>query len=408
MPKDNTKTPVDEAPAHNPTQPAMKWWRGPLVPYMVLSASLSMGYGSVFTLLAEFRERFGFSETELGMISASGFFAGFAAQIGLSRYADRGFTRQLIWAGIFSATLGMVLLTFATAYWQFVGARVLFGLGTGAVGPALRRLIISRDPDNMGENLGRLVSVEIAGFVLGPAMAALVAEFAGIRGPFVVLAVLYALLALPLMRLDLSTTGTSKERFPVRGLLAQPQIMVGLLMAVALYTTIGMFEAIWAVLLDDLGAGTVLIGVSLSLFTVPMILLAPTGGRLAAKHGALRVTKWTIPGAMIAMLVYAWSGNLWVVLLASLFHAFADSFSFPGAQVHVAQSAPTEQIAAAQGLFSSTGTLTSGLVAAAAGVLYDRSGPELLFTSGVSVMAFALVAALLIDRRAHAAVSLDA
>ncbi|KAG1648191.1 Peroxisomal bifunctional enzyme [Nymphon striatum] len=126
-----------------------------------------MGYGSVFTLLAEFRKRFGFSETELGIITAVGFFAGFVAQIGLARYADRGYTKHLIWAGIASATFGMLALTVADQYWQFVAARTLLGLGSGAVAPALRRLIISRDPEHLGENLGKLTAMEITGFVLG-------------------------------------------------------------------------------------------------------------------------------------------------------------------------------------------------------------------------------------------------
>ena len=50
-----------------------------------------------------------------------------------------------------------------------------------------------------------------------------------------------------------------------------------LAVAVAFYVTIGMFEAIWAVLLRDRGAETWLIGLTLSLFTVPMIFLAPIG-----------------------------------------------------------------------------------------------------------------------------------
>jgi len=39
--------------------------------------------------------------------------------------------------------------------------------------------------------------------------------------------------------------------------------------SIAFYTTIGMFEAVWALLLKDLGAGRLLIGLTLSFFTVP-------------------------------------------------------------------------------------------------------------------------------------------
>ena len=62
-----------------------------------------------------------------------------------------------------------------------------------------------------------------------------------------------------------------------------------LAIAVAFYVTVGMFEAIWAVLLRDHGAETWLIGLTLSLFTVPMIFLAPIGGRTAQRRGPLHV-----------------------------------------------------------------------------------------------------------------------
>ena len=40
--------------------------RDPNLPYYLVTAVLIMGYGSVLTLLAEFRRQFGFSESELG------------------------------------------------------------------------------------------------------------------------------------------------------------------------------------------------------------------------------------------------------------------------------------------------------------------------------------------------------
>ena len=56
---------------------------------------LSAGYGSVYTLLAVIREAFGFSTAQVGVIGGAGFLAGFLAQVGLSRYADRGHTGAL-------------------------------------------------------------------------------------------------------------------------------------------------------------------------------------------------------------------------------------------------------------------------------------------------------------------------
>ena len=38
-----------------------------LWPYFALSGSVTLGYGSIYALLADLRDRFGFSEAELGV-----------------------------------------------------------------------------------------------------------------------------------------------------------------------------------------------------------------------------------------------------------------------------------------------------------------------------------------------------
>ncbi|MFN8027332.1 MAG: hypothetical protein U0W40_13540 [Acidimicrobiia bacterium] len=50
-----------------------------------MSGVMSLGYGSVYTLLADLRDEYGFTGTQLGLSSAAGFFAGFGAQLGLAR-----------------------------------------------------------------------------------------------------------------------------------------------------------------------------------------------------------------------------------------------------------------------------------------------------------------------------------
>src|SRR5690606_12426288 len=109
-------------------------------------AGLSGGYGAVFALLADFRDRFGFTESEIGLFAAVGFFAGFAAQLGLSTFADRGHATLMIRVGLVCAVIGMGWMVFATELWQFVMARLLFGLSSGAAAPAIRRMVINADP----------------------------------------------------------------------------------------------------------------------------------------------------------------------------------------------------------------------------------------------------------------------
>ena len=373
---------------------------GKLLPYCLVAGSMSLGYGSIYTLLADLRDRYGFSEAQLGVIVAAGFLAGFVTQLALARLADRGHAPLLVRGGILLAMGAMIGSAVATQFWAFLLARLLLGLGSGAVGPAIRRIVITRDPDAVGANLGRLAAFDVAGFVLGPLVAAVVAEALGIRAPFVFLAAVFVGVFLLASRLDLTAgLGGIRSRHPLRVLLVRPAIQATLAACVAFYLTVGMFEAIWAVLLRDHGAETWLIGLTLSLFTVPMIFLAPIGGRQAQARGPLRVVSVSLTIATICTFSYGVLPSLWMLLAVSLVHAVADSFTMPSNQVAAALGSPPEHLSAAQGLLGATGLAAAGLTGLVAGFVYEEAGRIAVCTGTALVMTVFLLIAITLGRR---------
>ena len=364
---------------------------------------MSLGYGSIYTLLADLRDRFGFTGTQLGLIVAAGFFAGFAAQLLLARYADRGHAAFMVRAGVLVAALAMIGSALASAFWAFVLARLLLGLGSGTVGPAIRRIVITHDPDHVGGNLGRLASFDVAGFLLGPLLAAVAAEVLSIRAPFWFLGVVLVGVLLSTLRLDLTAGTVAAPRRAVRELLAIPAVQATLCMAVAFYVTVGMFEAIWSLLLKDHGAETWLIGLTLSLFTVPMIFLAPIGGRVAQQRGPVHIVTVSLGIATVCTFAYGVLPSLWMLLGVSLVHAMADSFTMPGNQVSAAISSPPEHVSSAQGLLGATGLATAGATGLLAGFLYEEWGRFAVTTTSAAVMvAFLVLARLRVLGRADA------
>jgi MFS family permease len=356
------------------------------LPYFIVSGSLSLGYGSIYTLLPDLRDELGFSEQELGVLVGVGFFAGFFAQVALSRYADRGYASIMVRSGIVIAAIAALTCAVSTELWQFILARAFLGLGSGIVSPAIRRVVIARDPDRIGENLGKQGSFDISGFVLGPAMAAGISQIFDFQAPFWALFVLYVGIFFVGMRLDLSATRTASRGRALRTLLALPTIRAALAASIAFYVTIGMFEAVWALLLKDLGAGRILIGTTLSFFTVPMIFLAPTGGRYAQRYGPLRVAGFSIAVATLCTLSYGFL-PLWPLLIVSVVHAVADSFTMPANQVAVAMSSPPEHVAAGQGLLGAVGVAVAGTVGIVAGGVYGDLGRGPLFIGTAATMA---------------------
>ena len=92
---------------------------------------------------------------------------------------------------------------------------------------------------------------EIGGFLVGPLMSAVLAEFYGYRAPFVVLAVITAAFVPRIARLPVDPGSVTEERRVVRALVAQPGIRAVLICAFGWFSMIGVFEAVWAVMLTD-------------------------------------------------------------------------------------------------------------------------------------------------------------
>lgn len=373
------------SPSTGDTPPASLWL------LFIVTGLMSIGYGLVFTLLADIRDRFGFGDSAVGLIAFAGFASGFAAQMFLSRYADRGHTALMVRVGMAVAALSMLGMVFATDLWQWVGGRLLFGVGTGMVAPAVRRVVIARDPARVGANLGRQTAFDVGGFVLGPLIAAVLAQFFGLRAPFLFLTVVYVGVFLLIGRVDLRSGPQDSSHRSVRDLIRRPAMQSALASAIAFYLTIGMFEAIWAILLRDLDAPTWLIGVTVSAFTLPMILFAPRGGALAQSRGPLGVLTISITVAAVCTFIYG-IGPLWVLIVVSGVHASADAFTMPGNQVAVAMSSPPEQLAAGQGLLGATGLAVAGLAALGGSALYGLGRFTVFTTTAVLMVVFLLIA----------------
>jgi MFS family permease len=353
----------------------------------LLTALMSLGYGSVFTLLADIRDTYGFTDGQVGIIAFAGLFTGVLSQLFLARYSDRGYAILMMRAGIAFASLGMAWMVFSTSLWQWIAARLLLGLGSGMVGPAIRRIIIARDPQRVGANLGRQTAFDVAGFVLGPALAAILAQLFGLRAPFIVLSIAFFVAIFLIGKITTPDDAAASEPSAEArtSLLRVPAMQSALFAAIAFYLTIGMFEALWSILLRDEGADTWLIGLTLSLFTIPMIIFAPKGGALAQRRGPIRVVTISITIAAVATCLYGFL-PLWLLIAISGIHAVADAYTMPANQVAVAIASPPDQLGAGQGLLGATGLAIAAAAALIGAGVYDAFGREVIFAGTAFLM----------------------
>ncbi|MCH2170834.1 MFS transporter [Myxococcota bacterium] len=359
---------------------------------------LMAGYGSIYALFAVIRETFGFTAWEIGLIGGSGFAAGFVAQVGLSRFADRGHTPVMFRVGLACSGVGSLGMAWSESIEGFIVSRMLLGLGSGAFLPAVRRVLIASQPDQAGERLGWMASLEMGGFMTGPILASLIHAQFGLQTTFGFLALGLLILAPFALRTPIPTTQSARDPRAIRVLLALPAVRGVLLASLAFYLTVGLFEATWAVLLSDRGASQFFIGATLSVFGLPMLFLPPWAGRLAQRHGALRVAACGIAVAIPCMALYGVVESLIGLAVIVILHSVADAFTMPSLQLGIGRASPPEHLASGQGLLGATGQFMAASTALVGGALYDAGGPIWLFTLGSFTMVPLLVAAVTVGR----------
>ena len=69
-------------------------------------------YGVMFTMLDDYRNSFGITESALGLIVGVGFFTSFIGQVSIAPLADRGRARQLIILGLSLEVFGCIGMAF--------------------------------------------------------------------------------------------------------------------------------------------------------------------------------------------------------------------------------------------------------------------------------------------------------
>ena len=381
-----------------------------MLQFGLMTALLASGYGVMFTVLDDFRDEYGIEAHWLGLIVGIGFLAGFLSQVFVAPIADRGHARRVVLLGLVLNVVGMLGMAAGETLPVLLVARFVSGIGIGMAVPAVRRIVINEDPANLGSNVGLLLAADVAGFAAGPAISALLVPSYGIPAPFLVIAGA-TLLCMPIMmRVRVTEAVEAPKRRFAFDLLRDRPMIAALMMGAAVFLMIGTFDALWAIVLDDLEASEWVANIGITLFALPLVFLSSWGGRLAQRIGPFRLG----PLGLILGAGFMFSYGLLPTGLAmfgvGIFHGISDGITVSSTGVAVGLAAPVDRQAGAQGMLGAAETLTAGVTSVLAGVLYTVGGRTLAYTVcavvmvGLAVGAYVLVGA---DYRNRQAMHLD-
>ena len=356
----------------------------------------------MFTVLDDFRDTYGIKGAALGLIVAVGFFSSFFAQVLVAPMADRGRARLLVLIGIAFEVVGLIGMAAGRTVGVLVAARIVMGVGAGAALPALRRIVIIADPDNLGSNLGNLLAADVAGFAAGPAISAVLVSPFGLAAPFIVIAAA-TVAFVPVMvrvhvneRTEASRDRATETRFAF-DLLGNRAYVAALCLGAAVFLMIGTFDALWVLVLDDLDTAEWIANLGITMFAIPIFLLGPVGGRLAQRVGPFRVGTIGLLGSATFMMSYGFLPSGVAIFIVSIFHAVCDGLTVSSGGVAVGLVVPPDRQAGAQGLLGGAETLVGGIAAIAAGWLYEHHGREVAYSvTSASMVVLVVIAAVLV------------
>jgi MFS family permease len=285
-------------------------------------------------------------------------------------------------------------------------ARLLSGAAAGMYDPAARGIIVdATTEDRRGEAFGLYGSFQMGGIILGPVIgAATAAAFGAFTTPFILTATLilfsaaYLFVALrdlpgaaPQARAqsprgaaalapggeELATTlvadaavaAVADRRGAPSGALrafVHPLLIAAVVMQLAFSFSTGAYEVVWSLFMERLGASVEWIGLTFTLFGLPVVLLSPIAGRLIDRLGGL---PFAIAGGLavaIAGIAYTFATDPLMPTVIGFAEGCGFAFATPGLFWLLARGTPEGQTSTAQGIFgaaSTTGFLIAALLA---------------------------------------------
>ena len=351
-----------------------------------LSACLAAGYGVLFTIVDDYRDTYGISESSIGMVIGLGFLAGFLSQLLIAPYADRGHARKIVLVGVLVNVAGLLLMAVSTTLLPILLGRFISGIGVGAAVPAVRRIVILADPKNLGANLGRLLAADVFGFALGPAISALLVGTFGIASPFIVVAALTLVLLPFVARVRVNDPPELVKRRLAVDLLRIRPFAGAVVMGSAVFVMIGTFDALWALVHKDLGTSEWIANIGITLFALPLIVLGPIGGRLSQTMGPFKVATGGLLFGALFLFLYGIMPTGGAIFAIAMIHSVFDGLTVSSTGVAVGLTVPADRQAGAQGVLGAAQALAAGAMAVLTGALYEASGRFAAYTMCALVM----------------------
>jgi DHA1 family multidrug resistance protein-like MFS transporter len=311
------------------------------------------GVAAVFPIAPLYVAHRGGNSVAVAIFIAGPLVANTLVQVPAGRLCDRwGRKPFLVGPRLVYAVLAFFLFFNIGTLPVLTALRVLMGACAGAYVPALRAALTDlSDPDQRAQRFSQLQAYEMVGLLVGPLIggaAALWQDSAvfGVTGLAMCIGI-GPMLRVPETRAAPATSVVEKERFRwwrLRG------IVVPIAVLFAVGTIWSMYDVVWPQYLAARGNSPLIIGLSVSLFALPILLLARAGGRLADRVDRRKLVTAGLLVVAVCASTYPFLRILAVILVIGAIEAVATVILEPSLFAVIGDSTPEALRGRAMGL----------------------------------------------------------
>jgi MFS family permease len=170
-----------------------------------------------------------------------------------------------------------------------------------------------------------------------------------------------------------------------RRLVTKP-VAAFLVVAITGHFAMGVWEVLWSLWLDHLGASPSFISLTWMAFSVPM-LFAFVGGYLADRYSRWLLMFSGYAMSAVAWIIYGTTTNLTLFLVINVLEGMAVAWSYPAKQAFLVQVVPRPWLGTVQGLEGTSMQLSALVGTLVAPLMYTHLGGFVISVAGIVSLA---------------------
>lgn len=350
------------------------------------------GIAALFPVVPLYVRSHGGTSADIALFVAGPLVASTLVQLPTGHLVDRiGRKPVLIGSRLLYAALSGGLFLNLGPLWLLALLRVGQGASGGAYVPALRAALADlTPPGERGHRYAQLQGCEMVGLLLGPAIGGAIAlwEYSGIfaASGIAVLLGLGAIIRMPETRgagIEASSPAPAPSAAS-RWWWLRPALLVPSVALAAAGTMFAMYDVVWPQYLNARGYDSLVIGLSISFFAVPILLLTGPGGRLSDRADRRLLVPAALCVVAACAFTYPWLRSIFPILAVGTVESLAVMLVEPSLFAVISESTAASLRGRAMGvggLFEAGG---GAFGAGVLGALYGIAEP-LPFLGGATV-----------------------